>query len=390
MTVETSAQVVLSRLDLERGRLERIQDFRRTGDGASLVNRLAGDRLNAIASDLGMALDRLDRNLSSGTTQASLAELAKLQRAVDRAAAEALDLTMGALARRANLDAGACAESDILVDWLARRIDRRFTRPTMPGNEESLHRSTDVIHRRVPDYGLWDLPVMAHEFGHVVASGLRSWDPRDNHIFSPVESWLDQFDGMRKSRATELFCDVFATYAIGPSYLCALVFHRLSAIASAAASESDSHPSDPSRVYACQWTLQRIRGNWAQAHTFDRQMQYSRIAWESMQQVGRAEAALTTGQRAELHVQLLACWHALETNVSALRYGGVVTLHRLVEYLQAPQPGVDPVGFTPADVLNAAWTARLRGWYEPVDVPPDLEVRARSLLRCSVNGDSVG
>ena len=384
MSVTPPDAIVRIRLDLERDRLARIQDLRRTGPAAALVEEFAGDRLNAMVTDLRGQLDRLATRAAKRVDGTTLGALAELQHAVDRAAGEALGLAMGALARQAGLDDNACEEADLLVKWLAARLDRRFARPTMPGDDEAVHRATDVIHRRVPDHGLWDLPVMAHEFGHVAAAGLASWDARDNQVLRPVDSWLDNFSGKQRSQATELFCDVFATFSMGPSYLCALVFHRLSPVAAAQASGNDSHPGDPSRVYACQWTLRRMRGSEIVLHPFDRPCTLASTAWESMQATAPQNAQLTKDMQADLNTQLVGCWVAVTNNLSSLAYQWSWIIRDLVSYLESHVAPDMPDGFSPADVLNAAWLVRLGSWFEGRAQPGDMEDRARRLIRQSL------
>lgn len=372
--------IVQIRLDLERRRLARIQDLRRVGPAAGLAEEFAGDRLTAMVAGLQGELSRLETRAARRVDGGTFAALADLQHAVDRAAGEALDLVMGALARQAGLDDDACEEADLLISWLADGLDRRFARPTMPGDDEAVHRATDVIHRRVPDHGLWDLPVMAHEFGHVAAAGLSSWDARGNQVLRPVDSWLDNFHGPARSRATELFCDVFATYSMGPSYLCALVFHRLSPAANAQAASNDSHPGDPSRVYACQWTLRRMRGPSAELHPFDRPCTLAKTAWESMQATASPGARLNDDLRAALNTQLAGCWTAVTANLGSLAYQWSWSIRDLVSYLTAPAALDMPGGFSPADALNAAWLVRLDTWSEGIVPPGDLEDRARRVI----------
>lgn len=374
--------VVRIRLDLERRRLDRIQDLRRAGPAAGLVEEFAGDRLTALVTDLRAELDRLAARAARRVDGGTFGALDELQHAVDRAAGEALGLAMGALARQAGLDDNACEEADLLVKWLAARLDRRFARPTMPGDDEAVHRATDVIHRRVPDHGIWDLPVMAHEFGHVAAAGLASWDARGNQVLRPVDSWLDQFHGHQRSQAAELFCDVFGTYSMGPSYLCALVFHRLSPVADAQASSDDSHPGDPSRVYACQWILRRMRGSDVELHPFDRPCALASTAWASMQATGPSSAQLTKEMQAGLNTALGGCWVALTTNLSSLAYQWSWIIRDLVSYLESAVADMPDGFFSPADALNAAWLARLGTWFEGSAQPSnDLEDRARRIIR---------
>src|SRR4029079_12704661 len=86
---------------------------------------------------------------------------------------------------------------------------------------------------------------------------------------------LPPVDGPAHSQETELFCDLFATYALGPSFLCTLVFHRANPAAEAETAAQSSHPSDPVRFFAVRRLLQQLRGNTDEVHGFDTQLYWA-------------------------------------------------------------------------------------------------------------------
>jgi hypothetical protein len=372
--------VVRARLALEARRLAAVERMGKDGPSAHLVERLAGDRLRAIMESQRREFERAD------PTHVSFAKLAGLQRGTDRVSGEGLALAMGALARDAHLDEGACAQADAFVGWLAAKADRRFARKSVPGDEDEVHRSTDVIRRRVPDHGLWDLPVMAHEFGHLVAARLTTWDTRGDVIGTPVDEALRPLEGAARSRAVELFCDLFATYTVGPSFLCTQVFHRLDPTAPARTSDLASHPSDPSRVFAVQTVLKRMAGS-GDPHGFDTQTYWARKAWEQMQSTASAEAVLTEEQQAAVRKDV-AGWSALlTTHMSGFAYAWSPTIQHLAASVRSPDADVVPQGYSPADVLNAAWLVRLGDWFEGRPAPKDYERTLEALLASSLDAE---
>jgi hypothetical protein len=372
--------VLQARVALERSRLAQARRvLAGQGPGAGLLSRLAGDRFTTLLAGVQQPLDDLDRLLAQGRVGAEqVVRTVELQDATDRALSECLALAVGALAREIGLDDGACEEADLLVEDLADRIDRRLARPTVPGAAEQLHLASDVLRRRVPDHGLWDLPVTVHEFGHVVAHGLAPYSAVSDAVSRPVEEFLGRYDGARRRQAGELFADVFATYCLGPSYPCTLLLHRLDPAAAAVADEHASHPGDASRAFACTWTLNRMQAL-SPSRPYDRSLGQLEQAWKGLQQDAPAAARLAPGDRTALVAQLESCWRTLEGHLSALRYAWSRVVRELFEHLEDPSAGPPSGGYSRADVLNAAWLVRLAALTRGT-ATGDLERRARDLL----------
>ncbi|HEV7710786.1 MAG TPA: hypothetical protein VGP16_21525, partial [Asanoa sp.] len=111
---------------------------------------------------------------------------------------------------------GAEALLDALVD--ATGVGRGVLLSVADG--ERFERMTGMVRMRFPDVGVWGLPILVHELGHLVADALP--EPGDRNA-RPVLIHLDREDDRLLG---ELFADVFATYALGPAYPCAVMTLR--------------------------------------------------------------------------------------------------------------------------------------------------------------------
>jgi hypothetical protein len=226
---------------------------------------------------------------------------------------------------------------------------------------------------------------MAHEFGHVVAGGLQGYDAEDEQVRRPVETWLEAFQGLRRQQATELFCDVFATYALGPSYPCTLVLNRLDPMAPAVADETATHPGDASRVHACLWTLRRMQRAGEVAGPYDHVIWQLSTAWQQLQRQAPESARLLDADQGALGALLAGCWVALENNLGEVRYTWSMRVRDLVSELEGRASEPARAGYSAADVLNAAWIRRLDVLGDAARVA-DLENDANRLLRAALTG----
>jgi hypothetical protein len=386
------ATVLLQRIMAEMQLLDDAQ--RRVmakGPGAAWLESVAGARLRQMVEKAHTELKALEEGIERyGVDAARLEKMAELQKATNRVASECLALALGSLARFHKLDGGACEQADLFIRELAGRVNEGFARPTVPGGEELLHQAADVIRRRVPDNGLWDLPIMAHEFGHLVASGLKIYDGVGDTALEPIKAFLEGFTGRRRQQVTELCCDVFATFALGPSYPCTLVLCRLDPTAPAVAKEDDTHPGPASRVHACLWTLRKLQGKTKFAGPYDTVIWQLKTAWEEFQQGAKEEARLDKEARGALGAELSGCWATLHGNLASVRYRWSGSVRDLAEELKDPEAEPALAERSAADVLNAAWMVRLDAWSDGVAAPAGLERRARRLLEAALGRVAAG
>ena len=142
----------------------------------------------------------------------------------------------GVLLRRDGVDQGVGKAAELLLDELAERAglaNRLITSLSFTAGEESLNQMINLVRLRFPGAGVWDLPVVAHEFGHymmrelpaVLGTGSRPIiEPTDGAadvVGRPIIKAVDELAlsvGDSVQHVKELFADVCATYALGPAY----------------------------------------------------------------------------------------------------------------------------------------------------------------------------
>lgn len=109
----------------------------------------------------------------------------------------------------------ACARDYVEPEWL------HFT---VPERQEALNNAiARIIRLRFPEWTIWSLPLAAHELGHVVIEG-----NKDMVDFAAQEAKSRSWD---EEHVYEILADAFATYMIGPAYVCAAISLRLDPLA---------------------------------------------------------------------------------------------------------------------------------------------------------------
>jgi hypothetical protein len=311
---------------------------------------------------------------------------------------EILSYIAGNLLRASSLgvgDEGVGATADQLLAELAART--RIEIPPIIGLEfglgsESLSPLIELIRIRFPGSGFWDLPVLAHEFGHYImgktpavpTSGIwklrevRDRLTRDQQDgLAPWHRTSDDHDdeSLCRHRAEELVADVFATYALGPAYpQCSIALRVLPTELDRLDSK---HPPWRHRVTAMIDTLRTMYRLSPSSDFLDVVTPEVRELWESV--ASRSGPALRSDQKETLQQWADEITHELQ-HVSGLMYVGAdpfnLLAFRLANGADADEP---PSGSTVTDVLNAAWRWRLDG-NRRVDAVN--RIAARSLAYC--------
>ena len=284
-------------------------------------------------------------------------ELQFLTKEAEAQLAESLGFLEGALIRRSGLDGGICRIADWLLDELSASTGIGWVRLTILAAEESYAQRAGIIHLRFPEFTVWALPLAAHEFGHVVAQELREMRA-DGSFDYPVTSEITSA-GSGAAHQRELFADIFATYALGPAYPCTAILLRFSPTRGASPDADDQHPNDGKRVSAMLKTLR-----WLSRRADPVTRPYDGIA-------AALETTWTTALRAtgaddldEEALDKVAYWvevvylPLLNKELEDARYGGWGAALELARRLDQRHDGAMGVPRI-ADVLNAAWRARL-------------------------------
>jgi hypothetical protein len=107
-----------------------------------------------------------------------------------------------------------CAKEYVGQQWLSFAVFAR---------QEALNRTmARIVRLRFPEWTVWSLPLAAHEFGHVVIEDNTEW-MNFAHEQAKSLSWLTGRDDEQRLCMYEILADAFATYTMGPAYVCAAI-----------------------------------------------------------------------------------------------------------------------------------------------------------------------
>jgi hypothetical protein len=222
--------------------------------------------------------------------------------------------------------------------------------------------STGVIRLTFPDCSIWNLPVAVHELGHW--AGPRINKP-DGSV--PFRDKLQQMTGAYPKAAEaerersfwrEEFSDVFATYALGPAYVCSCLVVVFSPTDSFACKDGKTHPAHAKRAYLM---LEMLKGmSLANHNQYDNIAAYLSDLWErNLKAAGQAKC-LDQTLLSQLGNRFLDLY-AILVLAPSVEYKAWTRATELAEGLKGNQAVAQLVkpGDRIADVLNAIWLWRI-------------------------------
>lgn len=385
-TAPPATQLLVGQLQLEEESLARAEELLADPQIDERLRAAVQVRFAALFERRRRALDALRALLDAGGD-----DLGPAWRSLRSARQDNLGLLrqylaflQGALMRSAGLDGGVCALADHLLGELRAKTDLRWSRLTILAEGELLEVSTEIIKLRFPQVGIWRLPLMAHEFGHVVVGQLEVADPGGLTASKPLQLFVDRSeDRGLKLRLRELCSDVFAVYAMGPAFACNAILLEFDPSSSDEERSDAAHPSDSKRAEVILNALRRLDDP---RDRFNKPMANIADGLAELWRMGRLNAEKTEelGQEAqgELEVWLELVWSALSEGLPTAVYDSrsFARAQRLEQVLSAGHgnPAVVADGDGLVEVLNAAWLARLSGRHAAVD---DLGHRAADLAK---------
>jgi hypothetical protein len=211
-------------------------------DGAVAENlwEFAFEKIQDEAGDLEVEIEELRKRLSEDLTEErAWPSYQKILARSELVFRECLDLLGGLALRDRSTDDQICQLADELIYECAQPSFRVLA--TMPSLALDLGDSlTSSMLRRVasirfPDWTLWTVPLVAHEYAYVMTEleeVLRSYVSLEASAWS-IEHRLDpgsddiEEEIRAQNYARVLLADAFATFAMGPAYACAAVLLRL-------------------------------------------------------------------------------------------------------------------------------------------------------------------
>jgi hypothetical protein len=284
-------------------------------------------------------------------SETDLGALAKLEREALDLFRECLAFLEGASIRASGIDGGICQIADSMLYNLSRANDLGWERFTLVAVGEFFSTRSGIVRLRFTDTRIWNLPVATHEFGHYV-SGLPAFSD-----FQTTAANAARKDSRFGSHLGELFSDLFATYAMGPSYFlnCALLRFGLSN----AADESTTHPSSSQRVWWMAATLAKMDEGSVRPIYADVISEVKDL-WEHGLALAN-QPQLPEGEISRLRQWLVDLYDLVDSRLPNAKYG---RWYRAQDMLQSFQNGDGEPDLRDddsiPDILNAVWLYRLQ------------------------------
>jgi hypothetical protein len=155
---------------------------------------------------------------------------------------------------------GICALADRMLRRYARLTGVNWSGRTILGADPELETRTDLIRLRFPDWSPWSLPLMTHEFGHLVALDTPEFLALHRSLIDGVgrvppealqkvkDTGPDRLDWLQRRgrHLHELFADIFATLALGPAFAAATLLNEFEP--AAAHQQRGAHPTHSERA----------------------------------------------------------------------------------------------------------------------------------------------
>ncbi len=397
--VSLSKVVAQVRLDGLRNRWERLERILKDNQLSEEDRAAVAGRFYRMISEQLYSLDQCKDGLREPGPQfwRKLYGLGNGARLVQR---EALEFLGGLLVHKKGLDCepanltgtgnegpSVCDLADQMLRTYSRRTGVNWAARTVLGKNPFLATDTDIIRIRFLDWSLWDLPLMAHEFGHLAAlatpaflkyQSSASEQALKDHP-NPEAAAAYRYTEARRHQLDELFADIFAVYTAGPAFACAVILTQLSPLE--AYLWRGSHPSHDERVRVILQALGTMneRNGWQLTNPEGYGPILTRLEqrWDDAVRTCKAVAGDEESYKFQLKqakkwgrkiYDLIDTYYRLGVSYKPKSWGGA---QKLSEYLL--QPGVPKLKIIEElfadhsgesmildDLLNALWIARLK------------------------------
>jgi hypothetical protein len=284
---------------------------------------------------------------------------------------ESLAIALRPLIRKNKIDGGFCAVADTMLEQLSERTDMRWGRPTILADVEAIVDLTHVIRFRFPVTSVWELPVAAHEFGHFIGIPWEKQDPLKKLIGDAKQTQAHYEAWIR-----EHFADTFATFALGPAYAYSCLLLRFHA------NDPDvdpnlgywTHPSDAMRAYGILEVLKKMNNEDGSRNDFSEAITTLEGVWKKDWAAGSdREEIIKEENRKRIDCWLNTIYDRLRIAFPRARYQSWSRANELKGYLEIDPDVPENLSAdkdTIADVLNAAWLARidLHRFFDPMQL----------------------
>lgn len=284
---------------------------------------------NRFSPGLRAGLRRLGQDLHEGEVP------------VDTARDEVRTLLGGLALRNGGHGAQCCEVTEALTRELVATAGTQWDGVAVPGAVDRSGARTGLIELPFPANDFWGIAAAVHEVGHILANAPRLGGLDHN----PARRLIDA-EQPPAAQHEELFCDFYATYALGPAFPAFMVTGGLDPAEENSSSDpaAGTHPSAHERVLVMLCVLARVD---SRAHDV------LETAW-------RAQGhPAPTGDSAERLTHFAdRLWHQVAPTIGTpFRTSMAARFLRDDLAGNTPLPSAD--GLRVLDVIGAAWDARI-------------------------------
>lgn len=315
-----------------------------------------------------------------------------------------LDREPAGLAQSLHPGASICDLAEALLRDYARRTGVNWSARVVLGPDPFLAMDTDLVRVRFPDWSPWNLPLMAHEFGHLVAHATPAFrdyqGQQSGQALKDCPRPLTEADSARYRQARhahleEFFADIFAVYTLGPAFACSVILTQFNP-AEAYLGRSD-HPSHQERAQVILQTLREMNQKARSGGSYTWLLDQLEQGWNQTMatcQVNPVNQAVYDFQLAQSLrwgkqlYRLVDTFYRLGVFYTSERWSGAQKIAKRLLKLPVPSlkemaeiAGDDaPDGLSLGDILNALWYARASNPQPPIDLTAVAHQLARLYL----------
>lgn len=342
-------------------------------DGIAMPAKQRSDKLNAIREQLRLTEQADDDAIKEEQVKKAWKDYNDVYRETESIFADCVEFLGGLALRVTELDEGICELADELMEHCEVFTGAAWASLTLPAREEPVRVPlARMILLPFPEWTIWNLPLAAHQFGHLVAA-----------LKSEFRDWVNS--QMREpgdaQRLYDLLADGLATYLMGPAYVCAAIRLSLNPLAH---TDGYEYADDAKRAHVIFTMLRRMDEAGG-----DMVPPYRRIIEHMESEWNTALSRVQQGTLEEAEKQQLQTW--VEDMSQIFRYlrprsryphtgrNGWIVAQKWCKNLDQGEQ-IEPSGNdTLRDALNAAWLWRIQAQDTP-DKPHRIEDIAKKTL----------
>jgi hypothetical protein len=307
---------------------------------------------------------------------------------------ECLGFLGGAMLRDAHKQNDICEIADALLEELGRK-SVQWNRVTLLAQAHFFTETTGLIRLPFPDYGIWNLPIAAHELGHFVGPQISGQGKRPfQECLDAIEKRYNLEELSEEERAEkqpqmereishlrEIFSDLFAVYSLGPAFACSCIVLLFDPQDATACVDSKTHPSHRKRVHFILAALRQMSKT--DGDPYRKIIKMLEDLWERNLKSAENEKCIAQEDLAPLNYKLLELYPILTTFVPTVQYSG---WNRAIELskefpLNGKSAEILKEEDSIADVLNAVWIWRLLQAMENSNVVYRINLEGSALCR---------